>query len=345
MRKEENMHRLPALLLPWYAQSARAFPWRADAAPYRVWVSEIMLQQTRAEVVIAYFTRFIAALPTVQALADCPEEQLLKLWEGLGYYSRVRNLQKTAQIVVREHGGALPISADALRRLPGIGDYTAGAIASICHDAATPAVDGNVLRIFARLTADTRPVSDTSFKKECTRTLLAVYEKHLPAGQRGALTQALMELGRTVCTPGARPHCDTCPVRPLCLAAARDIAGTLPVKIPKKPRREEERTIFLCHCRGKIALRRREDTGVLRGMWGLPDLPGTLAENDMLAAAEALGFAVRALRSITHHEHIFTHIHWRMTLCTLDVDAIPADCTLFAPDALPALPSAFGKLI
>ena len=207
---------LPALLLPWYASAARPLPWRETREPYRVWISEIMLQQTRVAAVLGYYARFLSVLPDVSALAAVEEERLLKLWEGLGYYSRARNLKRAAGILVREYGGNFPESYAALRALPGIGEYTAGAIASICFDLPTPAIDGNVLRIAARL-ADCGNCVDAPEPKRALRAALAAA---YPPGQCGAFTQALMELGATVCLPNGAPLCGCCPAASLCLGRA-----------------------------------------------------------------------------------------------------------------------------
>ena len=211
------LEQLPGLLLPWFAEHRRDLPWRRDREPYHVWLSEIMLQQTRVEAVRGYYLRFLERLPDIAALASAPEDVLLKLWEGLGYYSRVRNLQKAAQCVMEQHGGEFPQELPAIRALPGIGDYTAGAIASICFEAPTAAVDGNVLRVILRLTACADSPADVRVRRRIGEELSAVY----PAGHCGDFTQALMELGATVCLPNGAPQCDACPLRALCEAHPR----------------------------------------------------------------------------------------------------------------------------
>ena len=213
------LKQLPSLLLPWFARHRRELPWRRDKEPYHVWLSEIMLQQTRVEAVRGYYERFLERLPTVGALARAEENELLKLWEGLGYYSRVRNLQKAAQCIVDEYGGVFPRTYDEIRALPGIGPYTAGAICSICFELPTPAVDGNVVRVLSRFLADDAPVTDERVKRETARRLAEVY----PRGHCGDFTQALMELGATVCLPNGAPLCESCPLRELCRA---HLAGT-----------------------------------------------------------------------------------------------------------------------
>ena len=232
---------LPTLLLPWYEANKRDLPWRQDREPYHVWLSEIMLQQTRVEAVRSYYIRFLAALPTVRALAEADPEQLNKLWEGLGYYSRVRNLQKAAKQIMDLHSGIFPSDHEEIRKLAGIGDYTAGAVGSICFGLPTPAVDGNVLRVCSRLTADSSPIDKPQTKKALTASLAEIY----PEGRCGDFTQALMELGATVCVPNGAPKCEACPLSAICLAHRDSLETELPIKTAKKPRRQEQMTVFV----------------------------------------------------------------------------------------------------
>ena len=252
---------LPALLLPWYADNARVLPWRESRDPYRVWVSEIMLQQTRVEAVMGYYARFLRALPTVEALAAADEDALFKLWEGLGYYSRARNLQRAAQKIVTEYGGVFPHDYERVRALPGVGPYTAGAICSICFDLPKAAVDGNVLRVTARYLGDDTPIDESAHKAKIAAQLEDVY----PAGNCGTFTQSLMELGATVCTPRS-PKCASCPLRQHCRAFAQNTVDRLPVKTPKKEKRRVEKTVFLLWYGEELALVRREESGLLGGM-------------------------------------------------------------------------------
>ena len=246
-------------LLAWFARNKRDLPWRADREPYHVWLSEIMLQQTRVEAVRDYYVRFLQAAPDVFALAALPEERLLKLWEGLGYYNRARNLQKCARILV-ERGGAFPDTVEELLALPGVGAYTAGAIASICFERPTAAVDGNVLRVCARVLDDDAPVDTPAYKSALTGALSACY----PPGRCGDFTQSLMELGATVCVPNGAPKCAACPVAALCLARARGTAAQRPVKLPKRGRRAEERTVFLLRCGERTLSLNGKELEVLR---------------------------------------------------------------------------------
>ena len=233
-----DMRRLPDALLPWYREHKRDLPWRHTKEPYHIWVSEIMLQQTRVEAVKGYYARFLARLPDIESLAVCDDDELHKLWEGLGYYSRVRNLKKAARIMMAEHGGAFPRDYAAVRALPGIGDYTAGAVCSIAFSLPTPAVDGNVLRVLARLRADDAPIDLPATKKRVQQELAEIYPTDCP----GEFTQALMELGATVCVPGGEPKCGICPCREFC--RGREMWQQLPVKLPKKAKRQEDRTGF-----------------------------------------------------------------------------------------------------
>ena len=295
-------------LLPWYDDNARDLPWRRDVSPYRVWISEIMLQQTRIEAARGYFERFMAALPDVEALAAAPLDQVLKLWEGLGYYSRARNLHRAARTLVEEYGGELPADAAALRKLPGIGDYTAGAVASIAFGLPEPAVDGNVLRICARLTCCPDSVGDEKVKKAFREELRAMY----PAGRCGDFTSAVMELGETVCLPGT-PDCPACPLAELCRANRTGTQTDYPVMPDKKPRHIQPITVFLLECGGRIALRRRPDKGLLAGLWEFPTVDGVLTPEEALAAAAAWGCSPTAAEPCGGAVHIFTHIEWHMT--------------------------------
>lgn len=296
-------------LLDWFSACQRILPWRENQDPYRVWVSEIMLQQTRVEAVIPYYHRFLQRLPNIQALADCPEEELLKLWEGLGYYNRVRNLQKAAKVMVAEYGGEFPRTWEQVRSLPGIGDYTAGAICSIAFDQPTPAVDGNVLRVLSRITDDHRDVTQNAVKQDFTEQLRQVY----PQGRCGDFTQSLMELGAIVCLPNGMPLCDKCPVREMCLGYERNTFLELPVKPPKKARRKEQRTILILYCQGKYALQKRPDKGLLAGLWEFPNLEGKYTKSQLSAWLKEQGMESLEITAGEKAVHIFSHIEWQMS--------------------------------
>ena len=300
------LEQLPGLLLPWFAEHRRDLPWRRDREPYHVWLSEIMLQQTRVEAVRGYYLRFLERLPDIAALASAPEDVLLKLWEGLGYYSRVRNLQKAAQCVMEQHDGEFPQELSAIRALPGIGDYTAGAIASICFEAPTAAVDGNVLRVILRLTVCADSPADVRVRRRIGEELSAVY----PAGHCGDFTQALMELGATVCLPNGAPQCEVCPLRSLCEAHAQGTELQFPTKPPKKPRRIEQRTVFVLQCGDRLAVCKRPSRGLLAGLWQLPDVPGKLETAEALRQAEQWGVHPTGILKTAERTHIFTHVQW-----------------------------------
>ena len=297
-----------ARLLPvWYEKNKRPLPWRKDREPYHVWLSEIMCQQTRVEAVKAYYQRFLQQLPTITALAQCPEERLFKLWEGLGYYSRARHLKKAAVMICREHGGSFPTDYNAIRSLPGIGDYTAAAIASICFELPYPAVDGNVLRVVTRLCASSADISKESTRAEVRQTLQPLFN----GVSSGMLNQALMELGALVCLPNHAPDCAHCPLQELCPSAS-GLWKEIPFKDTKKQRRQESHTVLLLRCGDDWALRKRPEKGLLAGLWEFPNLPGSLdAQAALDAAAE---WDCRPVSLLLHLEksHIFTHVQWEL---------------------------------
>ena len=335
-----TLSKLPPPLLAWYRKNARDLPWRRTRDPYRIWVSEIMLQQTRVAAVLGYYARFLAAFPTVEALAAAPEEQLMKLWEGLGYYSRARNLQKAARRVADR--GGFPDTYEELLELPGIGDYTAAAVASAAFARREAAVDGNVLRVVTRLTDDPSDIAAPQTKKNIRAQVQAVFPE-AEADVR-IFNQALMELGAVVCVPNGPPKCLLCPARDLCLGRARGTAESLPVKAPKKSRRVEDKTVFLLLREGKLALRKRPETGLLAGLWEFPNAEGALDEPAAGEYLRAWGLEPRAWKSRLTAKHIFTHVEWRMTGYTLEVTgAGPPDFTWVDTLERHAVPSAFAR--
>ncbi len=295
-------------LCSWYQKNKRQLPWRENRAPYRVWVSEIMLQQTRVEAALPYYQRFLEALPTVEDLAKAPEERLLKLWEGLGYYSRVRNMQKAAQIVMEQYGGEFPADFGLLAALPGIGEYTAGAVASISFGLPEPAVDGNVLRVLARLQCDDTDIMLPQAKRQAKQALSEVYSL---AEDSGDLTQAIMELGALICIPGGVPKCGECPLEDLCLARKNGKEQQLPVRNSKKEKKLVKRTVFLIACDGKLALVKRPEGGVLAGMWEFPAVDGHLLVKEAEEVMESWG-GVDAMHKLIRSRHVFTHLIWDM---------------------------------
>ena len=310
MRTEEQV--LIAMfeaLIPWYEAHKRELPWRKDKEPYHVWLSEIMLQQTRVEAVKEYYWRFLTALPTIADLAEAPEEQILKLWEGLGYYNRVRNLQKAAQTICADYTGVFPSEYAQIRSLSGIGDYTAGAIASICFDAPTPAVDGNVLRVYSRLLADDANIDLQTTKKRITGKLQETYPRKNP----GIATQALMELGATVCVPNGAPRCDVCPVAEICQARKQDTWRNLPVRSEKKKRKIVDKTVFVLLTEDTVALHKRSASGLLAGMWEFLNVDAKLDKQEAVTQASEWQVEPVDLLMQTSYTHIFSHVEWHMT--------------------------------
>ena len=335
------LSRLPGALLPWYDAGHRDLPWRRDREPYHIWLSEIMLQQTRVEAVKGYYARFLEALPTIEALSRCDDDALHKLWEGLGYYSRVRNLKKAAIAIMENHGGIFPTAFKEVLALPGIGDYTAGAICSIAFGLPTPAVDGNVLRVIARITDDDTPIDLPAYKKAVREQLEAIYPK-----RAGDFTQALMELGATLCGPNWAPRCEECPCREFCLAHKNGTAENLPVKLPKKGRRMEDMTLFVASCDGRYAIRKRPGEGLLADLWEFPHVPGKLDTAEAVEAAQQLGLRpVEIFRSLDR-KHIFTHIQWQMRGYFLEVTECTEGLTWLTAEEIrrdAALPTAFRQ--
>ncbi|MCI9111757.1 MAG: A/G-specific adenine glycosylase [Eubacterium sp.] len=330
---------LPNVLLPWYKQNARQLPWRKNTDPYHVWLSEIMLQQTRVEAVWTYYLRFLEQLPDIRALAEVPENQLFKLWEGLGYYNRARNLQKAARIIETQYGGRFPNQYEDIRALPGIGPYTAGAIASICFNQPYAAVDGNVLRIITRITENNAPIDCMQTKNKIAEQLEKIY----PKDDCGQFTQALMELGATVCTPKS-PKCTECPANGFCLAYANGAVLQYPVKQPKKDKRLEERTVFLLQCGDSYALTKRTESGLLSGLWQLPNVLGKMDVDYALHTADSFGVQPVELYKQIHRVHIFTHIKWQMTCYHILCAQKPSDFVWATAQELQttyALPTAF----
>ncbi len=309
------MENLSPALLAWFYQNKRLLPFRTDPSPYHVWLSEIMLQQTRVSAALPYYQRFLAELPTIADLAACPGEKLHKLWEGLGYYSRVRNLQKAARIVCEQYGGELPADYAALRALPGIGDYTAGAIASISFGLPVPAVDGNVLRVFARLYADDGNILDPAVKRRFTEWVM----EHQPADRPGDYNEALMELGALVCVPNGAPLCGQCPLAHLCAAHQRGIELTLPVKTKAKPRRVEQVAVALVEGPEGWLLQRRPESGLLAGLWQPVLWQDRVFESAAAMQAALAGLGVQTAAAYTVRgtalpaaKHIFSHVEWQM---------------------------------
>ncbi len=296
-------------LLPWYRENARELPWRATRDPYRIWISEIMLQQTRVEAVIGYYERFLERLPDVAALAAVSEEELLKLWEGLGYYSRARNLQRAARLIVDGQNGLFPTTYEGILALPGVGEYTAGAIASFAFDLPYPAVDGNVLRVAARLSGFGEDILAPASRKLLTAAVAAAQ----PPEQAADFNQAMIELGATVCLPNGAPRCESCPLAAVCRAHADGTERELPVRKKKAARRVEDYTVLILRAGDRVAIRKRPQTGLLSGLFEPFLIKGRYDRPALAAWLAQRGISPLYLTPLGEAKHIFTHVEWQMT--------------------------------
>ncbi len=305
-------------LLAWYDTHRRILPWREDPTPYHVWVSEIMLQQTRVEAVKPYYRRFMEALPDIPSLADASEERLLKLWEGLGYYSRVRNLQAAARQIMELYGGRMPDTYEQLLELKGIGSYTAGAIASIAYGKREPAVDGNVLRVLSRLRMDEEEITDPKVKQRVERELREAMSQSRP----GDFNQAMMEIGAVVCIPHGRPHCQECPLNRLCMAHERQCEAEYPKKAAKKGHTIEEKTVLVIQDDSRAVLNKRPARGLLAGMYELPSLEGFWTAEEVVRYLADSGLKILRIRQLEDSKHIFTHREWHMRGYMIRVDEL-----------------------
>lgn len=331
-------------LLTWYRASMRTLPWRDAPTPYHVWISEIMLQQTRVEAVRGYYSRFIDAIPDVRSLAAIEEDTLLKYWQGLGYYSRARNLKRAAQEMMKSHNGELPRDFDDLLSLPGIGRYTAGAILSIAYQLPYPAVDGNVLRIVMRLAGSSLDIMQDATRRQVEASLLPLLPE--PGRDCSDMSQAFMDLGAMICLP-KKPLCAACPVAPYCRAYADDLTTSLPYRAPKKARRTEKLTILRLSCGGNIAIRQRGSAGLLANLWELPHIDGYYKKQELLNLLQSHGHDVTSIKKLPAKKHIFTHIEWHMQGWDIRLASVPskestvreapaayAGCTPELPDRL-----------
>ncbi|MBQ8983135.1 MAG: A/G-specific adenine glycosylase [Lachnospiraceae bacterium] len=357
-RREIKKQMIDRLLI-WYPEHARDLPWRKDKDPYHIWLSEIMLQQTRVEAVKDYYKRFLAELPDIRHLAEVEEDRLLKLWEGLGYYNRARNLQKAAISIMEDYGGAFPQTYEEIRSLAGIGDYTAGAIGSICFDLPTPAVDGNVLRVYTRIMEDDSNIDKQSTKNAVRDALAEVYqelkgyrddkaENEYPAGSCGMATQALMEIGATVCVPNGTPKCEECPLSAICGACMHQSWNMYPVRNEKKSRRVEDKTVFVLTCGDKVAVRKRQSKGLLAGLWEFPNVEGHMSKQQAADTAADWQTAPEQMQMNYNYTHIFSHVEWRMTAYYLACRKLAEPFTWVDMDELDqniAIPSAFKPFV
>ena len=337
-----------APLVKWYRENRRELPWRNIDDPYRIWVSEIMLQQTRVEAVKPFYARFLEALPTVSDLADVEEDKLLKLWEGLGYYNRVRNMQKAAQQIMVEYGGEFPQDYEQIRKLTGIGNYTAGAISSFAFGIPKPAVDGNVLRVISRITGSYDDIMKASTKTKVEVALADV----IPKDAACDFNQGLIELGAIVCVPNGAPKCDICPLAYLCYAKQNGVQEELPVKSKAKARKIEKRTVFIFKDGENVAIRKRPARGLLAGLYELPNVEGELAQEEALSYTRSIGLAPLHIKLLGQAKHIFSHVEWQMIGYSIRVDELENSCTedmLFIhPEEVEKeypIPSAFGNYV
>ncbi|MBR4889470.1 MAG: A/G-specific adenine glycosylase, partial [Clostridia bacterium] len=290
------MEKISDTLINWYEQNKRDLPWRRHKDAYAIWVSEIMLQQTRVEAAIPYYERFLAALPNIVALANAPEEQLLKLWEGLGYYSRVRNMQKAAKICMELHNGCLPEEPEELQKLPGIGRYTAGAIASMAYGKQVCSVDGNLCRVYARL----YNLEDDMMTDAAKRKVENIIQQDM-AEDMGSMNQALMDIGAGICLPGEKAKCGLCPLQNRCEAYKTGRVAELPLRKKAAARRVEEKTVVICRRNGQVLLHRRPDSGLLAGLIEFPLFEGHLPPEHFPNSAP-----------LKKHKHVFSHLEWHL---------------------------------
>lgn len=310
-------------LVKWYRENRRTLPWREDVSPYHVWVSEIMLQQTRVEAVKPFYERFLNALPTVKSLAKADEEKLLKLWEGLGYYNRVRNMQKAARQIVELHDGEFPADYEAIRSLTGIGNYTAGAVSSFAFGIPKPAVDGNVLRVVSRLLASSEDIMKQSVRTKIEDAL----EEVIPKDCAGDFNQGLIELGAIVCVPNGMAKCDVCPLAHLCEARKRNMVMELPVRKKAKERRIEKRTVLIFQDGEKAAIKKRPSKGLLAGLYELPNVEGHLTGEEVVSYSRSIGLAPLHVKELGGAKHIFSHVEWHMKGYRVRVDELEKNCT------------------
>lgn len=338
--KIKNIEWIANPLVTWYQENKRILPWREGKNPYHIWLSEVMLQQTRIEAVKVYYYRFLRELPTIADLAKVEEEKLLKLWEGLGYYNRARNLKKAAEVVVEKYNGIMPNTYEELLSLPGIGEYTAGAIASIAYDKKEPAVDGNVLRVIARAVGSKDNVLLPSVKKEVTEQL----KKVMPE-QAGDFNEGIMELGETICLPNGEPLCVSCPLNVKCYAYKDGLTQEIPVREKKLERRKENRTVFVLLFKNKVAILKRENKGLLSGMYEFPN-ELEITEEDIPKQLEKWDLKVKKVQKIGEYKHIFTHIEWNMIGYFIEVESENTQFFWVEKEELKekyAIPTAFKK--
>lgn len=340
---EQNIQQIIIPLLNWYEENKRKLPWREEIPnPYHVWLSEIMLQQTRIEAVKKYYERFLMQLPTIEDLAKVKEEELLKLWEGLGYYNRARNLKKAAIMIVEKYNGEMPKKWEDLQTLPGIGEYTSGAIGSICFNLRVPAVDGNVLRVISRVIGSKENVLLPETKKKITKLL----HDNMPE-EAGKWNESLMELGEIICLPNGEPLCNKCPIQSTCKAFQQKEVKQIPVRIKEQKRKIEEKTVFIFQCEDKVAIQKRTSKGILAGMYEFPHVEGKKNEQEIISILKEWKIREFTLKEKHHDKHIFTHKQWNMVAYYIEVKEKNANWIWATKKELEekyAMPTAFKKL-
>ncbi|MBD9085265.1 A/G-specific adenine glycosylase [bacterium] len=309
------MEQMNLYLLRWYHQNKRELPWRKDQNPYHIWISEIMLQQTRIEAVIGYYDRFIKRLPSIQDLAQINDDELLKLWEGLGYYTRARNLKKAAIMIMEEYDGIFPNTFEQIMSLPGIGEYTASAIGSICFSLKEVTIDGNVLRVYMRLQNCYDNVDDLKIRKKVRNEL----QKIMPE-EAGDFNQALMELGETICLPNGIPKCSECPLKDFCKGYQNDTYLELPIKNKKKDKKEEEYTILLFYYKNQFVLEKRKESGLLQNLWQFPNIQGHFTKKQLENYLKENNIHFLKVKKSVSYTHIFTHKRWNMISYMVELD-------------------------
>lgn len=302
-------------LLEWFQKNKRSLPWRSDPTPYHVWISEIMLQQTRVEAVKEYYKRFLNRLPDIPSLAQVEEKELLKLWEGLGYYNRARNLKKAAIMIEEKYQGIIPNSYEELMTLPGIGSYTAGAISSIAYKEKVPAVDGNVLRVLMRILGCKKNIDEPKTKKWLEEELRNIMPK-----DASSFNQALMEIGALVCVPNGEPHCEHCPLKKQCQAYQKELILEIPVRKEKRKRKIEKKTILIFYSKGKVAIQKRKEKGLLAGLYEFPNEDRYFTKKELLQYLKEKRIEAIKIKELEEAKHIFSHIEWHMKAYQIQLD-------------------------
>ena len=341
---ENNVKQISKPIVEWYQKEDKNLLWKQDKEPYHIWISEIMLQQTRIEAVKKYYERFIKELPTVYDLAKIDDEKLLKLWEGLGYYSRARNLKKAANIIVSEYNGIVPKQYAELIKLPGIGEYTAGAIASISNNEKVPAVDGNVLRVMSRIIGSKENILHPETKKKITK----IVQKILPE-EAGDFNEGIMEIGEKICLPNGRPLCDKCPIKDFCVANKKNMIEEIPVRIKDTKRKIQNKTVFVLYTiDGKIAICKRKDKGILAGLYELPNVEDFVEEGDVRECLKKWDIRLEKVIAKGQKKHVFTHIVWQMKYYEIVVSEANESFIWASKKELDkgyVLPTAFAKFL